>query len=156
MNPLIFPVILIIYSEMSTREVTRRISRVLLYSYLLALLSTMYVENYQVAVLLSLCIHTVGFLYSAVTAETKISKGLFTFVMVSISYVHTGILLQDYLMDITFYGSSLLGYSNHLYKEVTIVAIGLTSAFTETTLTDIFNSKEHKIGLLVVTLWWLF
>ena len=156
MNPLLLPVILIIYAELSTSKSTRDISRVSLYTYLLSILATMYIPNYPSAVVSSMVVCLLGQLYSIVRAETVIAKGMFLLVTVISLYVHTGLLLQTFEMDITVYGESLLGYSNLLYREVTLLAIGLSVKQNIVSIAQILASKENKINLIVVTLWWLF
>ena len=156
MNPLLLPIILIIYAELSTFSNTREISRICLYTYLLSLLSTMYIPDYKSAVVVSMVILLAGQLYSCVMAETLLGKCVFALVIVVSLYVHTGLLLQYFEMDIYLYGNSLLGNSDYLYREMTLLAIGLSAKQKMDDITHMLNHKENKINLIVITLWWLF
>lgn len=156
MNPLLLPVALIVYAELSPCKVTRNSSRVLLYMYLMSLLTTMYVPDYTAAVLAAMCLTLIGCVYGAVNSLTIIGRWLFITVCVIVVYVHTAIVCASLEYDITLYGYSLLSNSDLMYRETTLLAIALTSEKSTSSLQEIFSAKENKVSLIVITLWWLF
>lgn len=145
MSPLLFPLVLILYAEGSYCAVTRKVSRVVLYSYLLTLLTTMYLDSLYAARLSLLLIHTVCYL-SCITLCNKLSgKVVFFVLMVGMWWVDISIILNTLVYDINLFGYSLLKYSHYFYRESTILAISLCSYIS--TLDYRQNTRENLLGL---------
>jgi hypothetical protein len=145
MNPLLFPLVLILYAEGSYCVVTRKISRVVLYSYLITLLTTTYLESLDAARLSLLLIHTVCYL-SCITLCQKLSgKVVFFVLMLGMWWIDLSIILNTLEYDITLFGYSLLNYSNYFYRELTIAAISLCAYIS--TKYNRQNTRENLLGL---------
>ena len=145
MNPLLFPLVLILYAEGSYCEVTRKVARVVLYSYLITILTTTCLESLDVARLSLLPIHTACYL-SCITLCQKLSgKVVFFVVMLGVWWIDMSIILNTLSYDINIFGYSLLKYSHYFYRESTILAISLCSYISTVDYRQ--NTRENLLGL---------
>jgi len=145
MNPLLFPLVLILYAEGSYCEVTRKVSRVVLYCYLVSLLTTTYLDSLAAARLSLLLIHTVCYLSCTILCCKLSGKIVFFALMLGMWWIDMSIILNTLEYDIRLFRYSFLEYSNYFYRELTILAISLCAYIS--TKHNRYNTRENLLGL---------
>jgi hypothetical protein len=151
MNPLLFPVVLILYADGSHCAVTRKVARVILYSYLLTFITTTYLYSQDAANLSLLLIHTACYLACITLCQKLTGKVAFFLLMLGVWWIDMGIILGTLQYDIKVFGYSLLSYSNYFYRELTILAVGLCSYVSTTN--ERHNTRENLLGLSALLMW---
>jgi hypothetical protein len=151
MNPLLFPAVLILYAEGSYCNVTRKIARVVLYSYILSFITTTYLYSIEVANLSLLLIHTICYLMCITLCQKIEGKILFFVLMMGMWWVDLSIILNTLDYDVIVFGYSLLEYSNYFYREFTVTAVTMCSYVS--TINQRHNIRENLLGLSAVLLW---
>ena len=151
MNPLLFPAVLILYAEGSYCEVTRKVARVVLYSYLLTFITTTYLYSQDAANSSLLLIHTVCYLACIALCQRLTGKVAFFVLLLGVWWIDMSIILGTLRYDVVFSGYSLLSYSNYFYREMTILAVGLCSYVSTTN--ERHNVRENLIGLSALLMW---
>lgn len=146
MNPLLFPFLLILYIEGSSCPVTRKVSRLVLYSYLTTLVVTMYAPTLMCAYLLMLVVHTFYHILCIDMCQKLSSKLIFFTLLLCIWWVDMSIILGTMKYDLTIFGYSLLEYSHYLFRELTILAISLC---TNNPLVDTRKNIRENILCLI-------
>lgn len=150
MNPLLFPAVLILYAEGSSCGVTRRVARVILYSYLLTLITTTYLYSLDAARLSLLLVHSVCYISCINLCEKTDGKVIFFLLMIGMWWIDLSIILNTLKYDISIFGYSLLNYSNYFYRELSVLAVSLCSYVSTTNNRD--NLQENILGLCVFSL----
>ena len=150
MNPLLFPAVLILYAEGSSCGVTRRVARVILYSYLITLITTTYMYSLDAARVSLILIHSLCYLMCIILCEKIDGKVVFFLLMLGMWWIDLSIILNTIRYDITILGYSLLSYSNYFYREVSILAVSLCSYVSTTNYRN--NLQENILGLCVFSL----
>lgn len=148
MNPILFPAVLILYAEGSYCEVTRKIARIVLYSYLITFITTTYLISLDAAKLSLILIHTVCYLLCIILCEKLEGKVVFFILLLGMWWIDMSIVLGTLQYDIIVFNHSLLNYSNYFYREFTIIAIGLCS-YTST-IDKRSNTRENLLGFLTL------
>lgn len=151
MNPLLFPAVLMLYAEGSYCEVTRKVARIILYSYLLTLITTTYLYSQDAANLSLLLIHTVCYLACITLCQKITGKRMFLLLMLGVWGIDMSIILGTLRYDISVLGYSLLSHSNYFYRELTILAVGLCSYVSTTN--ERHNVRENLLGLSALLMW---
>lgn len=151
MNPLLLPLVLIIYAEASYCEVTRKISRVLLYSFVITTITTSYIEDIQLAYFSLLIIHTCCFIVCINLCQTIIGKGVFFVLLLGVWLIMMTVLLPTSLSTLGSFGDVFFSNSNYFYRESCLVAISSCS-FISTNKKRI-TERENSILLFTVVLW---
>jgi hypothetical protein len=151
MNPLLLPLILILYAEGSSCTVTRKVARVLLYSSLLSLLTTSYMPSLLLAKLSLMFIHIIGFLCCIQYCQKIAGKLTFLILLLGVFWIDLSILIGSLKYDITLLGYSLLTYSNYFYREMILVSVGLCASIGNMSKRD--AGKENTLGLVVASFW---
>lgn len=150
MNPLLFPAVLILYAEGSSCGVTRRVARVILYSYLLTLITTTYLYSLDAARVSLILIHSICYIVCINLCEKIDGKVVFFLLMIGMWWIDLSIILNTLKYDITASGYSLLGCSNYFYRELSILAVSLCSYVSTTNHRN--NLQENILGLCVFSL----
>ena len=145
MNPLLFPLALILYAEGSYCVVTRKVARLVLYSYLITILTTMYIENIEFAKVSLILVHTLCYLICINLCQKWLGKVIFFLLLLGMWWVDLSIILNTLEYDVNLLGYSLLKYSHYFYREFTILAISLCSYIS--TLDYRHNTRENLLGL---------
>lgn len=140
-----------LYAEGSYCEVTRKVARVILYSYLLTFITTTYLYSQDAANLSLLLIHTVCYLACITLCQKITGKGVFFLLMVGVWWIDMSINLGTLKYDVNVFGYSLLSYSNYFYRELTILAVGLCSYISTTN--ERYNARENLLGLSALLMW---
>ena len=149
MNPLLYPLALILYAEGSYSKITKSCSRSLLYTYLLSLLITSYVYNTKTALILCILTHVITYTYCISICDSKLSRSLFC-VMAFISTLIYGTVLAGHIsLDVSFLGQSLLQNSNYLYREGNLLAISLCSLLLANS-SERVHIRENLIGFSLI------
>lgn len=151
MNPLLFPAVLILYAEGSSCGVTRKVSRVILYSYLLTLITTTYLYSLDAARISLVLIHSVCFIFCITLCDQLAGKAVMFLLLLIMWWIDISIILNTTKYDILLMGKSLLGYSNYLYRELSILSVSLCSYISTTNERQ--NTRENLLGLCVMLLW---
>lgn len=151
MNPLLFPAVLILYADGSHCGVTRKVARVILYSYLLTFITTTYLYSLDAATLSLLLIHTVCYLVCISLCQKMTGKVIFFILLLGMWWIDISIILNTVKYDFSLFGYSLLSYSNYFYREFTILAVGLCSYVS--TVNERHNLRENLLGLSATLMW---
>jgi hypothetical protein len=151
MNPLLLPLVLIIYAEASYCEVTRKISRVLLYTFVITSITTTYIEDLQLAYFSLLIIHTCCFIVCINLCQTLVGKCVFFILLLGVWLIILVLLLPESLNTLGNFGEVFFSNSNYFYRELCLVAIGSCS-FISTNKKRI-TERENSLLLFTVVLW---
>lgn len=151
MNPLLFPAVLMLYAEGSYCAVTRKVARILLYSYLLTFITTTYLYSQDAANLSLLLVHTICYLACITLCQKLAGKVVFFFLMLGVWWIDMSIILGTLQYDIKIFDYSLLRHSNYFYRELTLLAVGLCSYVSTTN--ERHNTRENLLGLSALFMW---
>jgi hypothetical protein len=149
MNPLLYPLALILYAEGSYSKITKTCSRSLLYTYLLNLLITSYVLDTNTAVILCILTHLIAYSYCISLCDSVLSKSLFFLMLIITTFIYITIIKGDIVLDISFLGESLLQHSNYIYREGNLLAISLCSLLLANHSQRV-HSRENFIGVSLI------
>ncbi|AHK11282.1 hypothetical protein S14_173 [Shewanella sp. phage 1/4] len=150
MNPILFPAILILYAEGSYCEVTRKVARIVLYSYLLTLITTTYMPTVQGAHFSLVILHTACYIFCIGLCQKLEGKVVFFIILVGLWWIDLSIILNTLKYDVVILGYSLLNYSNYFYREFTILAVSLCAYISTTDRRH--NTRENLIGVITLAL----
>lgn len=151
MNPLLFPAVLVLYAEGSYCGITRKVARVVLYSYLLTFITTTYLYSQEAANLSLLLLHTACYLACITLCQKLTGKVAFFLLMLGVWWIDMSVVLGTLKYDINILGYSLLRHSNYFYRELTILAVGLCSYVSTTNERQ--STRENLLGLSALFMW---
>ncbi len=141
MTPLLLPFILLLYAECSKDDVTRFVSRLLLYGHVFAYSLAMYSQNATEALVWQCSVSVVVLLMCARRSEGMFGVYLF-YCLLSINiFIYLPLILNDFSVLTRF--EWFYNNSNYVMREGTILAVGLSSK-----LTDKGEVRENKDKML--------
>lgn len=147
MNPLLFILALLLYAEGSSCKMTRDVSRVILYTYLLSLVSSIYVPSLNLSLILGLLFSLSSYIYCYTRTPNIYVKTLSVGLSILITIFYL-VLLENNLHSYPDIIQKVLSYSNYIYRDITLTLVGIISLRYATTRDNILN---FIIGIMWMT-----
>lgn len=145
MNPLVFIASLLFYSEGSSCRMTRSVGRVILYTYLMSLVISMYVVSLNLALMLCLLCYLISYLYCYLISSNVYSKVISVTLAVSVTIFYM-VLLENNLTSYPKIIQDMLSYSNYIYRDGTLALISSISL-------KYYTTKDNLINFMVCVMW---